>query len=255
MTRSASQLHGWLFTLEVCLSRKNLSRTVIEGGRRYSNSYFRRASHGTARARTRDWLDHIIDDVDGADATDPRPLPRVQKQFHDKLGPAQRWLDAQAGRPWNKVYSELRTKFDSRTLAGKHIVDDHMIGMVRRAGESTHYWSNRTLVVDRDGILRKPPGYGHSYSKLRKRADGWAENRVCTLTFTGWRWVRRIPKGAPCPSGYACSHAKHENFAGIRYHGFLWEDLGAMTRSDVKRLDRFPTEMRARFVIANPWAR
>jgi hypothetical protein len=239
------------------LSRKNLSRTVIEGGRRFFNSYSRRASHGTARARTRDWLDHIDDDR--ADGTDPRPLPRVGKQFYDKLGPAQRWLDSQVGRPWNKVYSELRTKFDSRTLAGKHIVDDHMIGMVRRAGEPTRYWSHRTLVVDRHGVLRKPPEYVHSYNKLRKRADAWAAKRVCTLTFRGWRWVRRIPKGTPCPPGYACSRAgervTHEPFDGVLYHGFLWEDLGAMTRGEVKRLDRFPTEIRERFVIANPWAR
>ena len=44
------------------MARKDLSRTVIEGGRYYGNSYFRRASHGIERATTREWLDRIAGD-------------------------------------------------------------------------------------------------------------------------------------------------------------------------------------------------
>ena len=81
------------------MSRKNLSRTVIEGGRYHRNCWMRRASHGIARAATRDWLDRVALDLEEADATVAPTRPRVHKMFRDKLGPAHRWLLAQVGRP------------------------------------------------------------------------------------------------------------------------------------------------------------
>ena len=63
------------------MSRKNLSRTVIEGGRYYFNSYQRRASHGIERATTREWLDRVAVDLDEADARSAPPRPKVGKQF------------------------------------------------------------------------------------------------------------------------------------------------------------------------------
>lgn len=236
------------------MSRKNLSRTVIEGGRYYHNCYVRRASHGLARARTREWLAHVADDLDDADASDPRPPPRVAKRFRDKLGPAQRWLDAQIGRPWNKVYSELRARFDSRTIAGKHVVDDHLLQWVRHQGDCGRHASRHVLVIDTHGILRAPPLYGRSYSRIRREAEAWIAGRRCTVTHRGWRWVSRVPKGDRCTLGFRCSHAKHHELGGWSYHAFVYVDAGAMTRGEVKRLHRLPDEMRARFVIANPWA-
>jgi hypothetical protein len=240
------------------LSRKNLSRTVIEGGRRYFNSYSRRSSHGTARARTRDWLAHVAEDLDDAEGSDPRPARRVGKDFHDKLGPAQRWLDAQVGRPWNKVYSELRTKFDSRTLAGKHIVDDHMIGMVRQFDEPTRWhWAHRQLVVDRYGILRSPAQYRRSYNNLRSAAEMWAAKRQCTLTHRGWCWVRRVPLGAPCVVAFSptCGHRDHHKIDGRWYTRMLFDDAGPMSPADLRRLRELLPEFRKKLVIANPWAR
>lgn len=68
--------------------------------------------------------------------------------FRDKLAPAQRWLASQVGRPWDKVYSELRAQFDSRTIAGAHVVNDHMLGWVRRWNQPDPYRQNR-FVIDR----------------------------------------------------------------------------------------------------------
>ncbi len=237
------------------MSRKNLSRTVIEGGRYYANCYLRRASHGIGRARTRDWLDHVTVDVDDADASDPCPPPRVSKQFRDKLGPARRWLDAQVGRPWNKVYSDLRSRFDSRTIAGKHVVDDHLLAMVRHVDEPNRYWAHRMLVIDKHGILRKPALYGRSYRKLRKEVERWAAKRSCTLTHRGWRWVRKQAKGPRCAFGHRCTHAKHYMIDDVVYHAFVFIDAGPMTRGEVKRLDRVAPELRAGLVVSNPWAR
>jgi hypothetical protein len=45
------------------------------------------------------------------------------KEFSDVLGPLRRYLRKQAGRPWDKVWSEIATTLDSRSLTGQHIFD------------------------------------------------------------------------------------------------------------------------------------
>jgi hypothetical protein len=45
------------------------------------------------------------------------------KQFSDLLGPLRRYLRAQVGRPWDKVWSEITQTLDSRSLTGQHIFD------------------------------------------------------------------------------------------------------------------------------------
>jgi hypothetical protein len=111
------------------MSTKNLARTVIEGGRARYNCWERRYSNGVARSweaqtsarlRTAIELDELV----------YRARRKVYRCFQDKLGPAERWLAAQAGRPWNKVRSELFQRFDARTTAGRHILYDHLLPSV-----------------------------------------------------------------------------------------------------------------------------
>lgn len=239
------------------MSRKNLSRTVIEGGRTFYSSHSRRASHGIARARAREWLAHIADDLEEAEATDPLPTSRVSKEFHDKLGPAQRWLHAQVGRPWNKVYSDLRARFDARTIAGKHVVDDHMLGMVRRFDDPPERWPRRTLVIDRHGILQNGEFWQRSFKSRRREALKWAAGRSCTLTPNGWRWVRRVPLGQPCEVHFSpvCGVRDHHAIDGTWYHRVVANDAGAMTLGEIRRLHRISTEIGPFLVIVNPWAR
>jgi hypothetical protein len=45
------------------------------------------------------------------------------KEFSDLLGPLQRYLRKQVGRPWDKVWSEIARTLDSRSLSGQHIFD------------------------------------------------------------------------------------------------------------------------------------
>ena len=86
------------------MATKDLSRTVIEGGRVGFNQWARRHSHRLVRTRERmalgggdDWDDVVI----------ARRTP-IGRAFADKLSPAERYLAAQVGRPWSKVRSELR---------------------------------------------------------------------------------------------------------------------------------------------------
>lgn len=127
------------------MARKDLSRTVIEGGRYYRNCWERRASHGIARAHEREWLDAVRFDHDLAEERAIAGRPHVYKMFRDKLAPAERWLESNVGRPWSTVRSELLQTFDTRTTAGRHIVFDHMLPWVE---------DGYVFRVDGKGILR-----------------------------------------------------------------------------------------------------
>lgn len=102
------------------MATKNLARTAIEGGRLRNDEHFRtRAERQQARVY-----------CDPANDFEARPAPRRDKglgsSFTDHLKPIERYLRANAGRPWNKVYSELCKRFDRRTLRGQHILEGHI---------------------------------------------------------------------------------------------------------------------------------
>lgn len=139
------------------MSTKNLARTAIEGGR--ANTDDRNASHRDERARTRTWLDRVRFDAEHADATLPRRRPAVRKEFSDKLASCWGWLASRAGQPWDDVYGELTSRFDTRKLSNKHIVFDHMLAEVAGAGSvaagGAPTWQRATrFYVDDAGILR-----------------------------------------------------------------------------------------------------
>ncbi len=205
------------------MARKDLSRTVIEGGRSRGNSWDRRRSHGVERAKTRAWLDVVAQDLEEAEASAPVSIKFVSKDFRDKLGPAQRWLASQVERPWSKVYSELRARFDARTVAGRHIVEDHLLQMVRRHPIESRYHRQFELYVDEHGILKQPKHHGRAYQTMRRAAIAWFAGRVCARTYRGWWWFRgTIP-------------------------------IAAMTRAEVRHLDGLTDEFRNSHVIASPW--
>jgi hypothetical protein len=56
------------------------------------------------------------------------------KEFSDLLGPLRRYLRKQVGRPWEKVWSEITSTLDSRSLTGSHIFD-HI-----RSDVEQHVW-------------------------------------------------------------------------------------------------------------------
>lgn len=147
------------------MSTKDLSRTVIEGGRYYGNCDDRRRSHGQARRKVRASLGALANDPSRADGV---VLPRtkwVGVSQRDNLGPAERWLRSHVGRPWRVVESEIRAAFDTRTIAGQHVVFDHLLPdgsdlVVPRWHRADTGWqvSRRWwFSVDEAGILRAEP--------------------------------------------------------------------------------------------------
>ncbi len=234
------------------MAHKDLSRTVIEGGRSRGNKWDRRRSHGVERAKTREWLDVISQDLDEADASAPTPIKFVYKGFRDKLGPAQRWLASHVDRPWSKVYSELRSRFDARTVAGRHIVEDHMLQMVRRHPVGYRYYRQFELYVDAHGILKKPKDHGRAYQTKRHEVIDWSAGRVCARSYRGWWWFRYEMVGDACYQPL-CKKAHVTDDKGRRYHRRDTVPIAAMTRAEVRYLDGLTDDLRRPLVIASPW--
>jgi hypothetical protein len=216
------------------VSRKDLSRTVIEGGRGYYNHFERDHSHRIERVTTRAWLDSVANDIDEADATLPPRRPPVHKQFHDKLGPATRWLASRVGRPWDKVYSELCSTFDRRSLAGMHVVDAHMVGEVRRHPMTeldAHYrWFD--FYVDGGGILRRSPVTRHQWRRRMRTLGAWTRGCRAALTYRGWWWLR----ATTTPD---------------RRTTFSWDR--PLTKGDRRRLARLPQVLAITVTMRSPF--
>lgn len=164
------------------MATKNLARTVIEGGRHPQNVWERRWSNTRERRQERETSALLRDRGDPDAVVYPRRRP-VYQGFDDKLSPGFRWLRAQAGRPWNKVRSELFARFDTRTTAGRHIVFDHLLEAVEHAPRRSP--RRNDLFVDRHGILQSPP-----YRRQRHRF--WQPLPEPAQELQAWLGERRV---------------------------------------------------------------
>lgn len=129
------------------MSTKNLARTVIEGGRYKGNKWERYQSQSENRATVRNYLRDILHDLENHEEYDPEGRAPVGKGFKDKLSPMYRWIEAQVGRPWSEVRSEIFQKFDTRTTAGRHITFDHLLASIV---ETDSGFDNRGYIVNPD---------------------------------------------------------------------------------------------------------
>lgn len=169
------------------MSTKNLARTVIEGGRYGYNKWERRNSSAEERAHVRDFCKKVISDPELADEIDIEERQPVSQGFTDKLAPMYRWMDAQVGRPWDEVRSEVFQNFDTRTTAGRHITFDHLLREVvdtqsgfneygrivdpaipkESQGKSNWFYSYNDYYVDQAGIFRKAADRRRRYKGSR----------------------------------------------------------------------------------------
>ena len=194
------------------MSKKNLSRTVIEGGRYTGNKWDRRNSHAEERAQLRNYLKEIEHDPENYDEYDVEPLQPVHKGFKDKLSPMYRWLQSKVGRPWDEVRSEVTKEFDTRTVAGRHIVYDHLLSSVQlNKEEYRYYWrgsydettsySDHDYYVDEEGLLQKKRYLGRrtvrGYEKIppfdTKQIANWLSGRVVGQVGNKFFWF--VPTG------------------------------------------------------------
>ena len=96
---------------------------------------------------------------------------RRTKELNENLAPLRRYLKKQRGRPWSKVYSEIRATIDARSTVKQHVLEhlEHLIvirvscgkdGTWLGHGSGGRPWplheSHQELYVDpRDGILKE----------------------------------------------------------------------------------------------------
>lgn len=134
------------------MSTKNLARTAIEIGRH--STWERNQSHRTERARMRVFLSKAKQDPDIWESADPEARPKVWRDQQDKFGAINRYLQSQIGRMWDDVRSEIVRRFNSNTIAGHHILYDHILEHMV-AYEHHHHSKFANFVVKADGTLSK----------------------------------------------------------------------------------------------------
>lgn len=94
--------------------RSDMHEVLIERPRRGLRLKTRRGN----KPRVREWTGSE-DDY----AHSYRPKQQRTKHFDDLLSPLRRWLRHQVGRPWDKVWSELCSGIDSRSVVGQHLLE------------------------------------------------------------------------------------------------------------------------------------
>jgi hypothetical protein len=89
-----------------------------------------------------------------------------------------------------------------------------------------------------------------SWSRLRKEAAAFARGRHAANTYKGWWWFRIARTGCACFDPQ-CT-VRHEVLARRRYHVTRLVPDRAMTRGEVRRLDRLNPDFRNGIVVRAP---
>lgn len=112
------------------------------------------------------------------------------KHFNEHLGPLRRFLSANVGRPWNKVYSEICRHMDRGNVVQKHILT-HLF----------EYVVVHTVLIDGQPCRGDASGHWRGYGeslRTSSRRDQWY---VCPKSglLRASRYVRWAPAVEPPP--------------------------------------------------------
>lgn len=125
--------------------------------------------------------------------------------LNENLRPLRRFLEAQVGRPWNKVFAEISRGIDRRNTVQQHIyqhLDDFIAVQAQwRNGEIVDLkdgfnryprWRQTLFVDPRTGLIRKKPGPSRTQLRReqeeRDRASVSARRRVLSADL----WLMRL---------------------------------------------------------------
>lgn len=138
------------------MSKKNIARTAIEGGRGNRNKWERRYSNQNERVNVRNLIASVKNDIEKLEEQAMPQRSTVHPEFRDKLNPVYRWLDSHVGESWDDIRSLLTSQFDTRTTAGRHVLHDHVLGEILFPGNIlSRYYSYYKYFVDDAGLLQK----------------------------------------------------------------------------------------------------
>nr|WP_313040747.1 hypothetical protein [Brevundimonas diminuta] len=119
------------------------------------------------------------------------------KMLNETLAPLRRYLDAQVGRPWNAVYSEIAANLRPTSTVQQH-VRDHLTDFVNLHRQPGRYGGSRgrpwfePLYVDVHGVLRRTDDLPQVRAdRLRRRARR-PDPASAPIRLASFRELRRI---------------------------------------------------------------
>jgi len=126
-----------------------------------------------------------------------------EKWFKDLLGPLERFLQKNVGRPWNQVYSEVCTTVDRRKITGHHLIV-HLKWMVEtncfiNAKGRICYWSGNE----------------------EHRVDGFYVHPMTGVLWRAWPESNRESKRR-CLLAEEVTWLASSNEIGFRKHEGIW---------------------------------
>jgi hypothetical protein len=138
--------------------RADMHKVVVERPRHGSRRTNRKWGQRLAFAPDSDYDDQpkFVSSARG------RQYGNDHKSFSDVLGPLEGFLRSNIGRPWNKVFSELRQGLDVRKVTGRHIFEhlewmvetDCWIGPDRKVyTRGSNWWTSGFYVHPTTGLL------------------------------------------------------------------------------------------------------
>ena len=127
--------------------REDMHKVVVERPRHGSRQTNRKWGQRLAYVPDKEYDDQPKFVSSGA----RRQYGQEHKFFSDLLGPLEGYLRSNLGRPWDKIFSELRQGLDVRKVTGRHIFD-HLESMVE-----TNCW----IGEDRKVYARSRGWYSH----------------------------------------------------------------------------------------------
>jgi len=150
--------------------RSDMQKVIVERPRWGSRS----SNRGTAR-RIRPV--EVDEDFDSGPARASSAMR--DKVFNEHLSPLWRFLRSRLGRPWDKVYAEIRGRIDGRGVLGNHVLDHLfwevetncvLVGRELRTAEGNRVYG--FYVHPRSGLLLEAPRYSWK-RKARRYPVRW----------------------------------------------------------------------------------
>lgn len=176
--------------------REDMSKVVIE-----------RPRYGHSRPSMKTGLRITRYDPEDEYEDSPQRMPASRnrqkgggKSFSDLLGPLRRYLRSNVGRPWDKVYSEMKQHLDSRKTTGRHIFEhverevalDCYIGKDGKVYQHSRSWQSYPV----EGLYVHPRTkllcWKQPRSRRHQRLEREAQREVTRVPISGNRCYLKL---------------------------------------------------------------
>ncbi|MDO8425508.1 MAG: hypothetical protein Q7T01_03265 [bacterium] len=216
------------------MATKNLARTPLEAGNTGFYQDVRREQRRQHRHESKAYCRRARGDIavyeNAAEPVAPEHRNRrglYNNELHgDRAGAVYAWIEAQVGRRWDDVYSDIRRMFDCRTLAGRHIVENHLprpSDFTRDGRDGTWYSRNGRLFLDDGGVLRMRP---HQRSRWKTGSSNAPSKEALMSWLAGRRIGCRGDVGAPVCFWLVreCIELYSKVLISVSSDGIVWGD-------------------------------